>query len=58
MTGRLESLDVFRGLTIASMMLVNNPGSSAVYPQLDHACWNGWTFTDTVWPRIRAPGLE
>jgi predicted acyltransferase len=50
MTGRLESLDVFRGLTIASMMLVNNPGSSDVYPQLDHADWNGWTFTDTVFP--------
>jgi predicted acyltransferase len=32
------------------MMLVNNPGSAAVYPQLDHADWNGWTFTDTVFP--------
>lgn len=49
--GRLESLDVFRGATIAAMMLVNNPGSSsAVYPQLRHADWHGWTFTDLVFP--------
>ncbi len=45
------SLDVFRGATIASMMLVNNPGSwDAVYKQLDHAEWNGWTFTDVIFP--------
>jgi predicted acyltransferase len=45
------SLDVFRGATIASMMLVNNPGSwDAIYPQLDHAEWNGWTFTDIIFP--------
>lgn len=45
------SLDVFRGATIASMILVNNPGSwDAVYGQLDHAEWNGWTFTDTIFP--------
>jgi predicted acyltransferase len=49
--GRLMSLDVFRGATIASMMLVNNPGSwGAVYAQLDHAEWNGWTFTDMIFP--------
>jgi predicted acyltransferase len=48
---RLESLDVFRGATIAAMMLVNNPGTwSAVYPQLRHAEWHGWTFTDLVFP--------
>jgi predicted acyltransferase len=47
---RLVSLDAFRGLTIASMILVNNPGSGDVYAQLDHAAWNGWTFTDTVFP--------
>lgn len=47
---RLLSLDVFRGGTIASMVLVNNPGSDPVYPALDHAAWNGWTFTDTVFP--------
>jgi predicted acyltransferase len=45
------SLDVFRGATIASMMLVNNPGNwSAVHAPLLHADWHGWTFTDTVFP--------
>jgi len=45
------SLDAFRGATIASMLLVNNPGDwSNVYPPLLHAEWNGWTFTDTVFP--------
>lgn len=48
---RLASLDVFRGATIASMMLVNNPGAwSAIYGPLRHADWHGWTFTDTVFP--------
>jgi predicted acyltransferase len=48
---RLISLDVFRGLTIGAMVLVNNPGSwSAVYPPLEHAQWHGWTFTDTIFP--------
>jgi len=48
---RLMSLDAFRGATIAGMMLVNNPGTwSAIYPQLEHAEWNGWTFTDWIFP--------
>src|SRR5947209_4220626 len=48
---RLASLDVFRGLTIAGMIVVNNPGSwSAVYPPLRHAEWDGWTPTDLVFP--------
>ncbi|MGJ8564043.1 MAG: acyltransferase family protein [Alphaproteobacteria bacterium] len=48
---RLLSLDVFRGLTIGAMVLVNNPGTwSAIYPPLKHAAWNGWTFTDTIFP--------
>ncbi len=48
---RLMSLDAFRGFTIAGMILVNNPGSwSYVYPQLAHAKWNGWTFTDLIFP--------
>ncbi len=50
-SARLMSLDVFRGATIASMMLVNNPGTwDATYAQLDHAEWNGWTFTDVIFP--------
>lgn len=48
---RLRSLDLFRGATIASMILVNNAGSwDHVYAQLRHAAWHGWTFTDTVFP--------
>lgn len=48
---RLGSLDAFRGLTVAGMLLVNNPGSwSYVYPPLDHAEWNGWTPTDLIFP--------
>jgi predicted acyltransferase len=48
---RLRSLDVFRGATIASMILVNTPGSlEASYPQLRHADWFGWTFADTIFP--------
>jgi predicted acyltransferase len=48
---RLHSLDVFRGITIAGMLLVNNPGSwSAVYPPLLHAEWHGWTPTDLIFP--------
>ncbi|MFA5858025.1 MAG: DUF5009 domain-containing protein [Elusimicrobiota bacterium] len=48
---RLLSLDFFRGLTIAGMILVNNPGSwSYIYPPLEHAEWNGWTPTDLIFP--------
>src|SRR5215467_9203782 len=48
---RLVSLDVFRGLTIAGMVLVNNPGSwSHIYWPLEHAEWNGWTPTDLIFP--------
>ncbi len=49
--GRLISLDAFRGLTIAGMILVNNPGSWAyVYAPLAHAEWHGWTPTDLIFP--------
>lgn len=49
--GRLMSLDVFRGITIAGMMLVNNPGSwGHIYPPFKHAAWHGWTFTDIIFP--------
>ena len=48
---RLLSLDVFRGLTIAGMLLVNNPGSwGATYRPLRHAEWHGWTPTDLIFP--------
>jgi predicted acyltransferase len=48
---RVRSLDVFRGLTIAAMILVNNPGStSATFAPLRHAVWNGWTFADLIFP--------
>lgn len=48
---RLASLDVFRGLTIAAMVIVNNPGSwDHVYSPLDHAEWNGCTPTDLIFP--------
>ena len=48
---RLLSLDVFRGMTIAGMLLVNDPGTwSAIYPPLEHATWNGWTPTDLIFP--------
>ena len=45
------SLDVFRGATIASMMLVNNAGDwNHIYEPLEHAPWHGWTSTDTIFP--------
>jgi len=48
---RLVALDAFRGLTIAGMLLVNNPGTwSAVYAPLRHAEWHGWTPTDLLFP--------
>jgi predicted acyltransferase len=48
---RLISLDVFRGATIAGMMLVNNPGDwGHIYPPFKHAAWHGWTYTDTIFP--------
>jgi predicted acyltransferase len=48
---RLLSLDVFRGLTVAAMILVNNPGSwNSVYAPLKHAEWHGCTPTDLIFP--------
>src|SRR5437868_1627171 len=48
---RMVSLDVFRGLTVAGMILVNNPGTwSAIYSPLEHAAWHGWTPTDLIFP--------
>src|SRR5271169_4333037 len=48
---RLVSLDVYRGLTIAGMILVTDPGTySAIYWPLRHAEWNEWTPTDMIFP--------
>lgn len=48
---RFRSLDVFRGATVALMILVNNPGSwSHIFTPLDHAPWEGCTPTDLVFP--------
>lgn len=51
MQKRYYSLDVFRGATVALMILVNNPGSwSYIFPPLQHAAWHGCTPTDLVFP--------
>lgn len=48
---RLISLDAFRGVTIAGMVLVNNPGTwSSIYAPLKHAEWHGITPTDYIFP--------
>jgi predicted acyltransferase len=48
---RLRSVDVFRGLTMAAMVIVNNPGDwNTVYAPLLHAPWHGWTPTDLIFP--------
>ncbi len=49
--GRLASIDALRGITVAAMLLVNNPGDwGHVYPPLLHAAWHGCTATDLVFP--------
>jgi predicted acyltransferase len=48
---RLSSVDAFRGITMAGMVIVNNPGTwDAIYWPLEHAEWNGWTPTDLIFP--------
>ncbi len=48
---RLLALDVFRGMTVAGMLLVNNPGDwDHIFEPLEHAKWNGWTPTDLIFP--------
>lgn len=50
-SNRLLSLDILRGITIAGMILVNNPGSwGSIYAPLEHAAWNGLTPTDLIFP--------
>ncbi len=51
MNQRFYSLDIFRGATVALMILVNNPGNWAdIYPPLEHASWHGCSPTDLVFP--------
>jgi predicted acyltransferase len=51
MSMRLRSVDVFRGVTMAAMVIVNNPGDwNNVYAPLLHAPWHGWTPTDLIFP--------
>jgi len=47
---RLQSIDAFRGATMALMVLVNNAGGDQTYSPLEHSLWNGWTPTDVVFP--------
>jgi predicted acyltransferase len=48
---RFLALDVFRGMTICFMIIVNTPGSGAIpYAPLEHATWHGFTPTDLVFP--------
>ena len=48
---RMQALDVFRGLTVGAMILVNNPGSwTSIWPPLRHAAWHGCTPTDLIFP--------
>lgn len=47
---RLCSLDVFRGITVAVMILVNSPGNRVAYSWLEHSAWNGCTLADLVFP--------
>lgn len=48
-TGRLHSIDIARGITIAFMIMVNNDGAHP-YREFAHSAWSGWTFTDLVFP--------
>jgi predicted acyltransferase len=48
--GRLVSLDAFRGVAIAGMILVNQEIGDEAYPAVRHATWNGWTLADLVFP--------
>lgn len=47
---RLASLDVFRGITMAVMILVNSAGNSTAYAWISHSDWNGCTLADLVFP--------
>ena len=49
-SSRIQAIDILRGMTIAGMILVNNPGGEPVYTPLEHAEWLGLTPTDLVFP--------
>lgn len=49
-TPRFTALDVFRGMTICLMIIVNTPGGQPTFSPLEHAQWNGFTPTDLVFP--------
>src|SRR5688572_28936235 len=50
-SARVEALDVSRGLALAAMVLVNNPGDwNAAFPPLLHSYWTGLTFADLIFP--------
>jgi predicted acyltransferase len=52
-SARVLSIDILRGITIALMILVNDPGDwTHTFSQLDHAAWNGFTLTDLVFPNF------
>ncbi len=51
MKQRIQAIDIFRGITIAAMILVNTPGTwSHIYAPLQHATWHGYTPTDLIFP--------
>ena len=51
MNSRIQSIDIFRGITIAAMILVNTPGTwNHIYHPLKHAEWHGHTPTDMIFP--------
>src|ERR1700712_5705166 len=49
-TPRFPALDVFRGMTVCFMIIVNNPGAAIGFSPLEHSAWNGFTPTDLVYP--------
>ena len=49
-SSRLLSLDVFRGITVVLMIIVNSPGNNSSYKWLEHSAWNGCTLADVVFP--------
>ena len=51
LANRIQAIDLLRGITIAAMIMVNNPGTwSAIYAPLGHAPWHGYTPTDLIFP--------